>query len=59
MLCKREYQQAVKSEDFENDDNYDTSVVAWDVFSKLHKFQIHPQSLRRYWLDRMDKRQRR
>ena len=35
----REYQQAVKSEDFENDDNYDISVVAWNIFSKLqHKF---------------------
>lgn len=36
----REYQQAVKCEDFENDDNYDTSVVAWDVFSKL-LFKFH------------------
>tara|TARA_R100000322_G_scaffold101663_1_gene64364 strand:+ start:199 stop:594 length:396 start_codon:yes stop_codon:yes gene_type:complete len=50
----REYQQAVKSEDFENGDNYDTSVVAWDVFSKLlfkfHQF-IHSHYVATSWTE--------
>ena len=50
----REYQQAVKSEDFENNDNYDTSVVAWDVFSKLlykfHQF-IHSHYVATGWTE--------
>ena len=37
----REYQQAVKSEDFENDDDYDTSVVAWDTYSKFPTSSIN------------------
>ena len=36
----REYQQAVKPEDFANGDDYDNSVEAWDTYSKL-QYKFH------------------
>ena len=50
----REYQQAVKYEDFKNRDDHDKSVVAWDIFSKfLFKFHefIHSHYCATGWTE--------